>query len=350
VNSIPPPNHHEGVSLRRTALIAGLGYLLMPVSYGEFSIFPRWVIPHNIEQTGVNSNSLETFFVVEIFCNLITLINDVVSSWALYILLVPVNRSLALLTAWFRLVNTTIALCGLLNLVNADRLLKTPEYLAAVGFAPTYYLAGRFKAPPLPNLIVHIHGAVFTLWIVLFIGQISLISMRRVDVHRRLGLLGFGLACLVVILGAMVATESLVRNYPSPGESVVGRHAFYAISLSDIFCFALLIYFAYRSRFDPAAHKRFVLIVTLSLMDAAYDRWPVPVPWWDDRVTPLLCTYPLLFLLMAYDGWSTGKIQRSTLWATLFLVVVQQGRDAFGHSTAWQTFAAWVYLHARALH
>ncbi|MGZ7056831.1 MAG: hypothetical protein ACXVK3_15010 [Candidatus Angelobacter sp.] len=31
-----------------------------------------------------------------------------------------------------------------------------------VGFAPTYYLAGVFNAP-LPNTIIHIHGAVFPL-------------------------------------------------------------------------------------------------------------------------------------------------------------------------------------------
>jgi hypothetical protein len=29
-----------------------------------------------------------------------------------------------------------------------------------VGFAPSYYLAGVFKAP-LPSTIIHIHGAVF---------------------------------------------------------------------------------------------------------------------------------------------------------------------------------------------
>ena len=67
-----------------------------------------------------------------------------------------------------------------------------------IGFAPTYYLAGAFKAP-LPNLLVHIHGAVFSLWILLLITQTSLIALNRVDLHRRLGMLGFGLACLMVV-------------------------------------------------------------------------------------------------------------------------------------------------------
>src|ERR1700722_2719449 len=43
-----------------------------------------------------------------------------------------------------------------------------------VGFARSYYLAGVFTAP-LPNLLVHIHGAVFSCWIVLLIVQTSLL-------------------------------------------------------------------------------------------------------------------------------------------------------------------------------
>ena len=70
-------------------------------------------------------------------------------------------------------------------------LILAPVFL---GFARSYYLAGLFKAP-LPNLIVHIHGAVFSSWILLLIAQTSLVAAGRVDLHRRLGPLGFALAC-----------------------------------------------------------------------------------------------------------------------------------------------------------
>jgi hypothetical protein len=60
-----------------------------------------------------------------------------------------------------------------------------------VGFARTYHLAGIFKAP-LPNVLVHVHGAVFSSWIFLFIRQVSLITVHRADLHRRLAM--FGLA------------------------------------------------------------------------------------------------------------------------------------------------------------
>ncbi len=220
-----------------------------------------------------------------------------------------------------------------------------------VGFAPSYYLAGVFKAPPLPNLLVHIHGAVFSTWILLLITQTSLVGAGRVDVHRRLGLLGFGLACVVVILGVLVGTENLVRHYHrNPGDDGATGRAFYAVPLADMLMFGTLVYFAFRNRFNPAAHKRLILIATLSILDAAFDRWPIPAPWWDFRFTPLLCCYPLLLLLMGYDWWSTGKVQRVTLWASGFLVVVQTGRIFVGRTAVWQSFATWVYTHARSYH
>ena len=80
-----------------------------------------------------------------------------------------------------------------------------------VGFGPTYYLAGVFRAP-LPSLIIHLHGAAFSCWVLLLITQTSLVLAGRVDIHRRLGMAAFGLACLMVVLGILAATDSLVRE------------------------------------------------------------------------------------------------------------------------------------------
>lgn len=56
-------------------------------------------------------------------------------SWALYILLAPVNKHLSLLTAWFRLIFSFIALTALLNLVTVFQLLNTNEHLTSLGQA-----------------------------------------------------------------------------------------------------------------------------------------------------------------------------------------------------------------------
>src|SRR5215831_4753970 len=79
-----------------------------------------------------------------------------------------------------------------------------------LGFAQSYYLAGMLRAP-LPNLLIHVHGAAFSIWILLFLVQTSVVTAGRVDVHRRLGLVGVGLASLMVPLGVLAAVDSLRR-------------------------------------------------------------------------------------------------------------------------------------------
>ena len=214
-----------------------------------------------------------------------------------------------------------------------------------IGFARTYYLAGIFKAP-LPNLLVHIHGAVFSLWILLFITQISLIAVHRVDLHRRLGMSGFGLACLMVILGVLVATDQLARHAASPGtETVEEVRAFYAIPLADMLMFSTFVYLSLRNRSRPAVHKRLMLFATFALLDAGFDRWSIFDPY-SLPVVNAVCFLPLLAALMAYDLWSTGKLQRVTLWASAFLIAAQQLRHPFSHTAAWQAFAIWAQTHA----
>src|SRR5947209_15105484 len=80
-----------------------------------------------------------------------------------------------------------------------------------LGFARSYYLAGMFNAP-LPSRIIHFHGAVFTCWILLLVTQTSLVAAGRTDIHRRLGIAGFFLACLMPVLGVLAATDQLAHR------------------------------------------------------------------------------------------------------------------------------------------
>ena len=128
----------QGLTLRQAALVAGFAYLLSPVTTAEFSIMPKLVIPGNIEQTVQNLSAHSGHFAAAILCYLITFLEDVVIAWALYVLLAPVNKSLSLLTAWFRLIYTAVALAGWLNLVTVYRLLTAPDYLTLFGTSPLH--------------------------------------------------------------------------------------------------------------------------------------------------------------------------------------------------------------------
>jgi hypothetical protein len=202
------------------------------------------------------------------------------------------------------------------------------------GFAKTYFLAGMVRAP-LPNLLIHVHGAAFTLWMVLLVVQIGLISAKRIAWHKRLGLFGFGLAMAMLVLGSLAATDALRRGSAPLGLSA---RTFYVVPISDMLVFGVLVYLAYRARRQPAAHKRLILIATIGLMDAAVGRWPVAFFQANPKAQDLV---PLAFLLlvMAYDLVSLRRIQKSTLWASLFVMAVHVARVPFAMGPAWQAFA-----------
>ena len=201
------------------------------------------------------------------------------------------------------------------------------------GFAHTYFLAGVFRAP-LPNLLIHIHGAAFTCWILLLVTQTSLVSAGRVDIHRRLGIAGFLLACAMVLLGVAAATNALSRAV-APG---IDPKTFYAVPIFDMLLFATLVFFAFRARFQPATHKRIILIAMIGLTDAAFARWPIFRGHLNEA---FLASYVLIALLAAYDLWSTHRIQRATLWAGALVIFVHQVSLPIGGTAAWHAFASW---------
>jgi len=216
--------------------------------------------------------------------------------------------------------------------------------LVAVGFARTYFLAGVFRAP-LPALIIHIHGAAFTAWILLLITQTSFVSARRIDLHRKLGLAGFGLASLMLILGFLAATNALSRGVKPP-QFPFDALTFYAIPLGDMSIFGVLIFSAYRARLNPAAHKRLIILGTIALMDAPTGRPPFTAITGGPHMDSLFC-WILVLMLVGYDLWATRKLHKATIWGGLFLVIAQQLRVPIGMSGAWHSFASWVLTIAR---
>jgi hypothetical protein len=211
-----------------------------------------------------------------------------------------------------------------------------------LGFAHSYYLAGIFHAP-LPSRIIHIHGAIFSTWILFLLVQTSLVSAGRVDIHRRLGIAGFLLACLMVVVGVLAATDGLSRPHSPTGLDV---KTFYIIPMTDILIFAVLIFFAFRARFNSAAHKRIILIATIGIMLAAIARWPFALVHRNPFAAALL-SYVFLLMIVAYDYFSLHKVHRATIWASAFLIVVQQIRFPIGQTAAWHAFATWAQSLAR---
>ena len=77
-------------------------------------------------------------FRIGISTYLIIIILDVVVAWALYVFLKPINRSLSLLAAWFRLVYSIIFAVALVNYTNVLQLLSGASYLESFGTDQLY--------------------------------------------------------------------------------------------------------------------------------------------------------------------------------------------------------------------
>jgi hypothetical protein len=215
----------------------------------------------------------------------------------------------------------------------------------SLGFARTYFLAGVFRAP-LPNWLIHVHGAAFSSWIILLVTQTSLVSAGRTDIHRRLGILGFVLASLMVVLGMVAGTDALRRGFAPPG---IDAKTFYIVPITDMLFFGTLVFFAFRARFNPPAHKRLILIATSALLIAAVSRWPFAAV--NGKV--LIATFvadSVVFFVAAYDLFSTRKIHRATLYAGIFLIVAQQIRFPIAQTAAWHAVATWALSIANSLH
>ncbi len=205
-----------------------------------------------------------------------------------------------------------------------------------IGFSPTYYQAGMMRAP-LPSPILHIHGAIFTLWMVLFVVQVALISARRVRWHRSLGTVAFCLPPLMIVLGVMAAINALHRGTRiGPLDPAVSL----AIPLIGIAGFTIVIFASWRARRRPDAHKRLILIATTGLVGAAFGRFP-----WDRVGLPPAAGAAtgigiLLLILTAYELLTLHRIHRSTMWAAPLVFFTVMLAVPIGMTRAWHAFAS----------
>ena len=208
------------------------------------------------------------------------------------------------------------------------------------GFANTYFLAGMARAP-LPNRLIHIHGAVFTLWIALLLAQTALITTRNVRVHMVLGLYGFALAGAMTVLGPLAAIDQLRRGHAPFG---MDPRVFFVIPLTAIALFAVFVAWSWRVRRQPAAHKRLILLATITICDAAVGRWPVAVL---QQHPPLQALILLGFvaIIAAYDLVSLRRIHKITMLGFLLLAMEQFSRVPLAQTHPWIAFADWVLRH-----
>ena len=206
--------------------------------------------------------------------------------------------------------NGAIAQTGI-NLRAADRWFYPAMALiftatAVIGFAPNSLaiIAGTRATPP---LLVHVHAAAMTTWLVLLVTQSSLIAVRKPHLHRIVGPASFVLApIMVVIMIALVITTF---------NSEFHAAAIGLIQVRRIVLFSLFYLWAMASRkSEPQTHKRMLFLATLVLLDAAILRMPWLPDFGIDNVA-ITHAYQLLLLIpfLVHDVVRFGRIHKANL-------------------------------------
>lgn len=223
-----------------------------------------------------------------------------------------------------------------------DRWFFTAMAVAALltvftGFAPSYYFGRFFEAPPLSTL-VHIHGVLFTSWILLFLTQTSLIAARRADLHRRLGVAGGALAVLMLVVGYLTAVEAARRGVTPPGGPP--PLAFLAVPIGTLVVFATLVGTGLYRRRRSETHKRLMLLATIALLTPAIAR----MRFIGEGGPPVAITGTCLFVVacLIYDRAARGRVHPAFLWGGLFVMLSLPLRMAIGRTNAWVSFAGWL--------
>ena len=148
------------VSQRKAATVVGLCYLLAlpPAIFAEFYVRAELIAFDSAAQTAHNIMAHERLFRLGTASNLTVFALDVALIIALYVVLMPVNRSLALLAAGWGLIETATLVAVTLSDFDVLRILSGADYLRA-------FDANQLQA--LARLSVSEHADVYNVGLVL---------------------------------------------------------------------------------------------------------------------------------------------------------------------------------------
>lgn len=199
--------------------------------------------------------------------------------------------------------------------------------------------------------IVHIHAAAYVGWLVLLTAQILLIRRKRADIHMKLGIMGMVLAPIMVVLGVaaaiVVKVDALAAAHHGAPIPFPDRPIFLAIQLTNVLAFAGLAGAAFLLRGNSSAHKRLIVLATLSLTNAGFSRWLGPsiiaalgMGFYPFMASVYLGPGILVLGLGAYDLATRGRLHPVYLPAAIWIFALEITAMWLYFSPAWAPVAA----------
>ena len=190
------------------------------------------------------------------------------------------------------------------------------------GFGITYWQPmATSSLAPLPP-IVHIHGFLFSAWMLLLVTQSLLVNIRNVPLHRSLGTFGIAIATLVWIFALML---TILPSDPTGQTTGFQYFSLEYLSISAVILFGVLFTLAIRHVRNPDNHRRYILFAIIPLLPPGINRLYMALL--DTFTLPLLWTYLTMDLLVAaiviHDWRTRGALTSASITGTVLIVGTQ---------------------------
>jgi hypothetical protein len=226
-------------------------------------------------------------------------------------------------------------------------------FVAIAGFTATYWApvaAGSFVGPP----ILHVHGLLFSAWMLLFIAQARSAGSGRFEYHRSLGLVGISLATAMLFAGLMVAIAS-INGGAARGFDQQTR-AFSIVPITIMLFFAATVAAAIANTRRPDVHMRLMLVASISLLPPAIARIfffflapaGTPRPGLGEppavvfSLVPSFASDLLLVIAMANDWRTRGRPHPTYVITGVLMLALQIVRVPFSGTPAWRAVTDWL--------
>jgi len=203
-------------------------------------------------------------------------------------------------------------------------------------FARTYYLRFLGDLPPL-GVLLHLHGAVFTAWLVVFIVQTRLVARRRIDMPRKLGIASVGLAVLVVLAAVRI---------PLRPTGLTGAQ-FTIVPLTTIALFAAFVSLGIVFRKRAALHKRFMVLAMIAVLSPATSRL-IALFGVREYSMMIQLIVPALFVAWClFADWRAGRgVHAVYVIGGAVIVASWPIRQMIAKTAPWQTVGEWIVRSA----
>ena len=202
-----------------------------------------------------------------------------------------------------------------------------------------------------PPLLLHLHAATFTIWMLLITAQVLLIVRDRVDLHRKLGWFLAAWACLMGVMGPVGVYTAVMMDVKAHGPF---PDPFISVHVVDIGGFLVLLAIGIAMRRNSAAHKRLMILSTVALADPGFSRFFGYVYPSANPQTPfqmfLFVFYGNILLVALMIGWDLycGRLVRSHVIASISLLTCMYFASVLYCWEPWQNLTLrWITAWAR---